>query len=135
MTLTVAPANKTAVEVTVTDSAGVIVLYNQKFSGTASSNFYVSQGRVTIRASIVEGNGNTSFTLTAVTPEAVTVTFTDPEIPLGDGPSGLGTSGKNNLMIFLIVAEAVIILGMSVLMVLLMQKRRKREQSAISDEQ
>jgi len=123
MTITVAPASNTTVEVKVSDSTGKEVL-NQRFSGTASKDVNVAQGDVTIKASIVVGNGNTKFTLTAVTPEVVTMTFTEPEIPLVPGITSPDTPPSNHLMVFIIIVEALNILGLGVVIVLLLKKRK-----------
>jgi hypothetical protein len=128
LSITVAPASKTSVDVRVTDSTGTEVL-NHRFASNASRDVNVAQGNVTIRASIVVGNGNTNFTLTAVTPEVVTMTFPEQEVPLAPIMPGLAdTTDNSRLLIFIIIAEAVIILGLGATLLLVLFKRQKSNQ-------
>ena len=88
MRMTVTPANKTSVLISIRDDSTDIAynyaleVFNSLFAGTSTANISVQPGRsYTITGTIMEGNGNTSFSVSLNLPDEILITIDMDEVP------------------------------------------------------
>ena len=128
MKLTITVANKTSGKVVISGATGEV--FNKTFSGNATVDVWLAKGTYSITGTITEGNGNTNFSMALLMPEVITMTFSDPEVPLTQSPfpgAGPGT------LIFLYISLGVNVLLIAALIWIYV--RRKKVVPVVAEEE
>jgi hypothetical protein len=107
MRLTVSPANKTSVLISIRDELGAEV-YNRLFSGSGTHDVSLKEGTHIITATIREGNGNTNYRVDLLMPEVTELKFPEPEVPLVDSPSAMDVENRFSTLFFIVIGGIVI---------------------------
>jgi hypothetical protein len=111
MRLAVSPANKTSVLISIRDEYGTEV-FNRTFAGSATHDVSLNAGEHIVTATIMEGNGNTSYKVDLLMPETTELKFAEPEVPLVDSPSAMVVSERSFTLFYMIIGGiAIYVIG------------------------
>ena len=75
--------NKSAITVSVVNARTGAQVFNNKFTAKGGLQFWADEGTYNVIVTLVEGSGNSKYSINLLTPEEIYTTFDDAEVPLG----------------------------------------------------